>query len=158
MSTKNTNSIIASWSLKSRRNHSHVFTVTRPRCNWAQARFVSNVSPDIFTPASPLADEKVGSNKEGWWWETRGLFQWELYEPTQSSNSAFAPLLTWSNECVSRSIFGWSHTARNNVYTRCTRGARWQPGEEASADAGGHGSHPRQNRVAGEAPGQLTIK
>ena len=36
MSTKNTNSIIASWSLKSRRNHSHVFTVTRPRCNWAQ--------------------------------------------------------------------------------------------------------------------------
>ena len=30
------NSIISSWSLKSRRNHSHVFTVTRPRCNWAK--------------------------------------------------------------------------------------------------------------------------
>ena len=30
------NSIISSWSLKSRRNHSHVFTVTRPRCNWAE--------------------------------------------------------------------------------------------------------------------------
>ena len=74
-----------------------------------------------FYPGLSSTDEKVGSNKEGWWWETRGLFQWELYEPTQSSNSAFAPLLTWSNECVSHSIFGWSHTARDNIYTRCTR-------------------------------------
>ena len=30
------NSIISSWSLNSRRNHSHVFTVTGPRCNWAE--------------------------------------------------------------------------------------------------------------------------
>ena len=133
---------------------------SRDNATWHRGEwFVSNVSPDIFTPDSPLTDEKVGSNKEGWWWETRELFQWELYEPTQSSNSAFAPLLNSSNECVSLSIFGWSHTARDNIYTRCTRGARWrQPGEEASTDAGGHGSHPRQNRVAGESPGQLTIK
>ena len=35
MST-NTSSIISSWSLNWRRNHSHVFTVTGPRCNWAE--------------------------------------------------------------------------------------------------------------------------
>lgn len=52
------------------------------------------------------------------------------------------------------------HTRLTTMFIRDGLGA---PGDEtgvgeASTDAGGHGSHPRQNRVAGEAPGQLTIK
>ena len=40
---------------------------SRDNATWHRGEwFVSNVSPDIFTPDSPLTDEKVGSNKEGW--------------------------------------------------------------------------------------------
>ena len=39
---------------------------SRDNATWHRGEwFVSNVSPDIFTPDSPPTDEKVGSNKEG---------------------------------------------------------------------------------------------
>ena len=122
---------------------------SRLNATWHRGEwFVSNVSPDIFTPASPLSDEKVGSNKEGRWWETRGYSNGS--HMTQHPR-AFAPPLNSSNECVSRAIFGWSHPAHNNVYTRWSQGARWRVGSREKPQHKPEDTDPIRDKIESRA-------
>ena len=98
---------------------------SRLNATWHRGEwFVSNVSPDIFTPASPLSDEKVGSNKEGRWWETRGYSNGS--HMTQQLR-AFAPPLNSSNECVAGPYWA-DHTRLTIMFIQDGHG---EPGDES---------------------------